>query len=84
MDDEVELELLRQLQLVVEDDLGRLLRVAAHVVDKVVDGHVELLDLAGQVHTGHPGGPKGESSPLLVFIAGATVKICLRLTRWPE
>lgn len=75
MDDEVELELLCQLQLIVEDDLGRLLLVAAHVVDKVVDGHVELLDLAGQVHTRHPGGPKGESSPQLVFIAGATMAL---------
>lgn len=56
VDDEVKLQLLRQLQLVVQDDLRRLLLVAAHVVDKVVDGDVELLNLARQVHARHSAG----------------------------
>lgn len=68
LDDEVELQLLRQLQLVVEGDLRGILLVDTYVVDEDSDGCVELLNLAHQVHTSLWGKERTLIEPVLLNV----------------
>lgn len=49
---EMVVQLIHQQQFKPQDDVRKLLPISLQIADKLSDGDVELLHLAGQVHTG--------------------------------